>query len=155
MLILSVLILGVALLTRQNLLGSRLKTAIENRMLASVAADSVLGVVATMPVAQLCGAVHGAGPVKIHDKAASGFDWLQGWEVPSRVANLRLHFRAFSIVPRPAPTPDEYAIKSSFSCPSPPSMSGVHVEVKALVDYTRDAGTSWQTLESEKWIPAP
>jgi len=154
MLILATLGLGVALLTRQNILGARIKAAVENRMIASVVADSVMNAMATMPDSALCAIVEGNDGSTIYSSTTANLVWLSNWEIPGRIRNIRLRFQAYGLSPGATPT--------LFSKPFPSPCSGANplantpYQMQAEVEFTRNGGQSWEVYDqAEKWVPAP
>ncbi len=154
MLILATLGLGVALLTRQNIFGARIKAAVENRMIASVVADSVMNAIATMPDSTLCAVVQGKDGSTVYNSATSGLGWLSNWEIPGRIRNIRLRLQAYDLSTGATPTLSEKSFPNSCAVTNP--LANTPYQMHAEVDFTRNGGETWEVFDqAEKWVPAP
>lgn len=141
---------SVALMAQSSLVSRRARHSTQSRIDSSQVAASVLNAVATTTTEGIRVMAASGGAGAWLGKTTASLAWLANWEIPGAVRNIQLRFSAFRVLASPTPTmsPLPYPTAS----PSPAWTPEPSHRVDLQLEFSRDGGTTWQTLTSSKWV---
>lgn len=145
-----VLAISVSFMTQSALHSRRVGRSVESRIDASLVATNILNAIATTSTEGIRTMAASAAPGNWIGKNTPALAWLGTWESSGEIRNIRVRFSAFVVAagPTPALTPTAYPTAT----PTPSWTPEPSHQVDLELEYSRDAGKSWQTFSAAKWV---
>jgi len=145
-----VLAISVSLLTQSALQSRNVTKAVEKRIDASFVATNVLNAIGTTTTEGIREMAANASAGSWAGKSTNGLAWLGNWESAGEIRNIRVRFSAFTVMS--GPTPSFSPIPYPTVKPSPSWTPEPSHQVDLELEFSRDAGKSWEKLSASKWV---
>ncbi len=145
-----VLAISVSFMTQSSLHSQRVGRSVESRIDASLVATNILNAIATTSTEGIRVMATSAAPGIWIRKTTPALAWLASWESTGEIRNIQVRFSAYDVAvgPTPALTPIAYPTAIPLPSWTPEPSHQVDLEL----EFSRDAGTSWQKFSASKWV---